>query len=311
MGKIAFLLSGQGAQKQGMGLDFYETNEMVKTELDKIEKMRQGTLDQMFYGSKEVLAETKNTQPCVFAVDYVIAKALIDKGVKPDSLAGFSLGEIPTLAVANLISLEEAFSLVVNRAKFMSDASKNNGKMVAVMKLEKEAIENICENFNEVYPANYNTKYQTVVSGNAEEIAPFTKAIKENGGMAIPLNVSGGFHSKFMAEASLQMKEYLKNVEFGKSDFKIYSNVTAKPYEDKQHQELLYRQIEEPVLWRETILNMIEDGVDTFIEAGVGNVLCNMVKKIIKEEKLDNMNIYVDYVENTSDLERVIENVKK
>ncbi len=311
MGKIAFLLSGQGAQKCGMALDFYKKNNKVKEELDTIEKMRSGTLDQMFHASKEVLDRTRNTQPCLFATDYAVATALIDSGIKPDALAGFSLGEIPTLAISGSLSLSDAFQLVVLRAKFTDEASKNTSKMVAVVRLDSDKVESICDEFEEMYPANYNTKQQTVVSGKNEEIKDFIARVKENRGMAIPLSVSGGFHSKFMAEASLKLKEYIKNLDFNKPKYKIYSNVTAKPYKKNEFKELLCRQIVEPVLWRKTILNMIEDGIDTFIEAGVGNVLCNMVKKIIKEEKLEDKNIYVDYVENTSDLERVIENVKK
>ncbi len=311
MGKIAFLLSGQGAQKQGMALDFYKANKKVREELDTIERMRSGTLDQMFYGSKEVLDKTRNTQPCLFATDYAVATALIDSGIKPDALAGFSLGEIPTLAISGALNLSDAFQLVVVRAKFTDEAAKDTSKMVAVVRLESEKVESICEEFEEMYPANYNTKYQTVVSGKNEEIKDFIAKVRANRGMAIPLSVSGGFHSKFMSEASLKLKDYLKNLEFAKPNCKVYSNVTAKPYQNKQFKELLYRQIVEPVLWRQTIIKMIEDGIDIFIEAGVGNVLCNMVKKIIKEEKLEDKNIYVDYVENTNDLERVIENVKR
>ncbi len=311
MKKIAFLLSGQGAQKKGMAFDFYEKDEVAKEKLNQIDKIRPNTLKQMFEGDAETLAQTKNTQPCLFVADYIAAFALKNRGITPDVVAGFSLGEIPALAVAGALTLEEAFDVVRNRANFMENATKNSrGKMAAIMKLDCHQVEKLCSTYDGVYPANYNTKYQTVVSGTLEELKRLIVDAKEAGGLGTLLNVSGGFHSTFMEEAAKDMSKYLEGLTFKNADCPIYANVTAEPYGDKDYKQLLAEQIKSPVYWHQTILNMIDSGVNVFIEAGVGKVLSNMVKKIIKEEKLEARNIYVDNVENMEDLERVIKNVK-
>ncbi len=313
MDKIAFIFAGQGAQKIGMAKEFYDNIPSVKQELDKLEKLRCGTLSQMWNGDIEELSKTINTQPALFIADYVAAKVLIDRGIKPDVVAGFSLGEIPALTIANCISLEEGFSLVQKRAECTHKTSlKVGGEMLAVTKLSFEEIETICKEFNKVYPVNYNTKYQTVLAGDRDELESVAIKIKQKKGIAIKLRVTGAFHSPYMKEAKKELEKYLINTEFSKPICEVYSNVTAKPYAEGEYKKLLCEQLVSPVLWRDTIINMINYGVDTFIEVGVGKVLTNMVKKIIKEEDIcDKGSIYVDYVENMVDLERVMENVKK
>ena len=157
MGKIAFLFAGQGAQDVGMGKDLYDNMPEAAKVFDMGENIRPDTKKQCFEGDSDTLSKTENTQPCLFLTDLACARALTDKGVKPDMIAGFSLGEISALAYANVLSDEDAFKLVTVRGKVMSEcASKNPGGMVAVVKLTNEQVDNAAKKYNQVYPVNYN-----------------------------------------------------------------------------------------------------------------------------------------------------------
>ncbi len=311
MAKIAFLFAGQGSQKIGMAKEFYDNIPSVKSMMDGIEKMRSGTLHQMWDGSIEELSQTINTQPCLFASGYAVAIALKEAGITPDAVAGFSVGEFPAMAVAEVLSLEDAFNIVVNRAIFMHECTENMGtSMASIMKLGAAEIEKMCEDYKNVYPANYNTKYQTVISGDGEEIDDFIVKAKKKKASAVRLKTSGAFHSPYMKNAKKKMEEYLKNINFSKPSCDVYSNVTGEIYHDDEYANLLHEQVISPVLWEKTIHNMIEDGVDTFIEMGVGKVLTRMIKKIVKdEEKYHDINLSTFYIENMDDLKDVINNV--
>lgn len=280
MGKIAFVFSGQGAQYSGMGKALYESSAAAKAVYDMADSVREGTSKQCFEGSAEELCETVNTQPCVFTADLAAARALVEKGIKPDCVAGFSLGEIAALAFSGILSDEEAFKLVCRRGELMDKAAKENpGAMAAVMKLSPEKIEEICTRFEKTYPVNYNSPAQTVVATTSESADAFCEAVKAEGGRAKLLAVSGAFHSPFMAEAAEGLAEYMKNVEFGEPEIPIYSDYTAKPYSG-DYKELVRAQVENPVRWQKIVENMIENGVDTFIEVGVGKTLTGLVKRI-------------------------------
>ena len=280
MGKIAFVFSGQGAQYSGMGKALYENSAAAKAVYDMADSVRKGTSKQCFEGSAEELCETVNTQPCVFTADLAAARALVEKGIKPDCVAGFSLGEIAALAFSGILSDEEAFRLVCKRGELMDKAAKENpGAMAAVMKLSPEKIEEICTRFDKTYPVNYNSPAQTVVATTSENADAFCEAIKAEGGRAKLLAVSGAFHSPFMAEAAEGLAEYMKNVDFGEPEIPIYSDYTAKPYSG-DYKELVRAQVENPVRWQTIVEHMIENGVDTFIEVGVGKTLTGLVKRI-------------------------------
>ena len=280
MGKIAFIFSGQGAQYSGMGKELYGASPAAKAVYDMADSVREGTSKQCFEGSTEELCKTVNTQPCVFTADLAAAYALVERGIKPDCVAGFSLGEIAALAFSKMLSDEEAFKLVCKRGELMDKAATENpGAMAAVMKLTPQQVEEICAKFDRTYPVNYNSPAQTVVATTSENADKFCEAVKEAGGRAKLLAVSGAFHSPFMAEAADGLAEYMENVDFSQPETVIYSDVTAKPYEGN-YKALVKAQVESPVKWQTIVENMVADGVDTFIEVGVGKTLTGLVKRI-------------------------------
>ena len=269
MGKIAFVFSGQGAQYSGMGKAMYDAFPAAKAVFDMADSIREGTSKQCFEGTIEELTQTVNTQPCVFTADLAAARALVEKGIKPDCVAGFSLGEIAALAFSGALSDEEAFKLVCKRGELMDSAAKANpGAMVAVLKITPEQVEEICEKFDKTYPVNYNSPAQTVVATTVENAEAFCEAVKEVGGRAKQLPVSGAFHSPFMADAAKGLALYMENVEFSQPEVTIYSDYTAKPY-DGDFKELVRAQVENPVRWQTIMENMKSEGVDTVIEVGV------------------------------------------
>ncbi len=280
MGKIAFVFSGQGAQYSGMGKELYEASPAARAVYDMADSVREGTSKQCFEGSAEELGRTVNTQPCVFTADLAAARAVLEKGITPDCVAGFSLGEIAALAFSKMLTDEEAFRLVCKRGELMDKAAAENpGAMAAVMKITPRQVEKICEKFDKTYPVNYNSPAQTVVATTSADAEAFCEAVKKEGGKAKLLAVSGAFHSPFMSQAAEGLAEYLENVDFSEPELPVYSDVTAKPYEG-DYRALVRAQVESPVRWQSIIENMAADGVDTFIEVGVGKTLTGLIKRI-------------------------------
>ncbi|MBQ5348110.1 MAG: ACP S-malonyltransferase [Ruminococcus sp.] len=296
MGKIALVFSGQGAQYPGMGKELYDNSPAAKAVFDMADSVREGTSRQCFEGTKEELCSTVNTQPCVFAADLAAARAVAEKGIKPDYLAGFSLGEIAALAFSGMLSDEEAFRLVCKRGELMNEAAeKNKGAMLAVMKLPADKIEEICLKFENTYPVNYNSPAQTVVATKEENVDALIEEFSAVKGRAKRLSVSGAFHSPFMSEAAEGLMEYMKSVEFKAPEIPVYSNYTAKPYEG-DYKALVKAQVENPVRWQTIVENLASQGVDTIIEVGVGKTLTALTGRINKDIKAVK-------VENLSDLE--------
>lgn len=281
MGKIGFVFAGQGAQYVGMGKDLYESFPAVFHIFDMLdENLRQI----MWEGPALQLNRTENTQPCLFAVDLACATLLCEAGIFPKAVAGFSLGEIPALAFGGILSLKQAYELACIRAKLMQEsAEQNKGAMLAVLKLSADEVKDVCRGLPEAFAVNYNCPGQTVVATSEKSLPELREAVAQRNGKAVPLSVSGAFHSPFMDEASRKLGEYLSGITFGEMKIPIYSNVTANIYSNPA--KLIAMQVNSPVLWQTTIENMIADGIDTFIEVGAGKTLSGLIKKINADVK--------------------------
>lgn len=303
MGQIAFVFSGQGAQYSGMGQSLSQTSSAARAVFEAVDAIRPGTSQQCFTGSKEELSITSNTQPCMFAVELAAARALEEAGILPVRVAGFSLGEIAALTYSGAVSLEDGFRLVCRRGEFMQQAAEAaDTGMVAVLKLDNETVEALCRQQPEVYPVNYNCPGQVTVAGLRSSLAALKDAVKAAGGRAVPLAVSGGFHSPFMAPAAKQLEQVLSGMEIAAPGIPLYSNYTAKLYEG-DYRMLLCQQICHPVRWQAIVEDMIRQGIDTFIEVGPGKTLCGLIAKIDPAVRAWN-------VENAESLQAVINEVK-
>lgn len=285
MGKVAFVFSGQGDQFPGMGKELAEQYPSAAEVFEMCDKIRPGTSAMCFEGTAEELRETRNTQPCLFAMELAAATVLQEMGIEPDAVAGFSLGELTACTVSGAVDAETGFQLVCRRGELMQQAAeKQETSMAAVMRLTQDQVEELCGKYENVYPVNFNYPGQITVAGLGTEMTEFAADVKAAGGRAIPLKVKGAFHTPFMAEASDEFAKELASVDFSENSVELYSDVTAQPYED-DIEGLLGRQMCSPVRWENLIRNMIADGIDTFVEIGPGKTLSNMIARIDPEAK--------------------------
>lgn len=303
MGKIAFVFAGQGAQFPGMGQELAQCSPAAAKIFAELDALRPGTSQQCFAGTEEELKETKNTQPCMFAVELASAAALAEGGVRADMTAGFSLGEIAALTYSGAVDLATGFHLVCRRGELMQEAAEAQPTaMAAVLKLSNEDVEKVCAQFDQVYPVNYNCPGQVSVACAKEQLAPFSAAVKAAGGRALPLKVRGGFHSPFMASAAEGFAQVLADCQVEEPKIPLYSNRTGAVYSGNA-KELLAQQIASPVHWEAIVRDMIAAGVDTFIELGPGSTLCGLIQKIDKTVKTYPL-------ATKEDLEKVVQEVK-
>lgn len=285
MGKIAFVFSGQGAQSPGMGLALAAHSAAAKRVYEMAEALRPGTLAQLRDAGQAELNATVNAQPCLFCVGLAAAEALRSRGVAPDMVAGFSLGEIPALAFAGVLSAESAFRLVLARAGAMQAcAEEHEGGMAAVLGLSNERVESICESVPGVYPANYNCPGQLVISGLKDALPAALKAVRAAGGRALPLNVSGAFHTPYMERAAAALAERLSGETLRAPAVHLYANATGEAYQPP-YEHLIAGQVTSPVRFQTIIENMAARGVTAFIEVGVGRTLCGLIQKTIGDAR--------------------------
>ena len=286
MKNIALIFPGQGAQKTGMGREFYEASPEAKGIFDKAENiLKNGLLDVTFNGPQEKLTLTAYCQPAILTFSIAALAALKAspkfKNLKVAYTCGLSLGEYSALIAAGALSFEDGLHLVERRSFFMEEATKlSKGKMAAIIGFSKEKLIEICKKTG-AEVANFNSPEQIVITGKAECVETACEVIRAEGAKSvIPLDVSGAFHSSLMRPAENKFAEILKGVSIQKSHFPVISNVTAS-IEDGPDviRQNLAKQITSSVRWEESVRFITQKGVTTFLEIGPGKVLKGLLRK--------------------------------
>ncbi|CAM3242365.1 ACP S-malonyltransferase [Vagococcus fessus] len=307
----AFVFSGQGSQYIGMGKELYDTYPIVQSVVDDASRILNIDMTKLCFEENNKLNETAYTQPAILTISVAIAKLLIEEfEIKPDYLAGLSLGEYSALVINGTLTFEEALCLVRKRGTFMEEAfPSGQGGMSAVMGLAAEEIESICKEITEeqrglVKPANYNMPNQTVISGEIAALELAKERLTQAGARKIiPLNVSGPFHTALLEPAAQLLQNEFKPLTLKTGNYPVVANVTGEIISlDSDVKQLLVSQVKSPVLWQKSVETLYENGVEIFIEVGPGRSLSTFIRKTVKQVATFN-------VEDLKSLEKVRTNL--
>lgn len=304
MEKFGFVFPGQGSQYVGMGKDLYESCIAAQEFFDEADRLLGFALSQLcFMGPEAELRQTRVQQPAIFVHSVVLTKLLAK--IKPDMVAGHSLGEYSALVCAGALSFEDGLKLVQIRGELMQKAGEENpGSMAAIVGMEPSMVDEICREASSVgivQPANFNSPGQVVVSGSVSGVRKALELCQNRGARIVKeLAVSGAFHSPLMLSAKDGLRKALDEVRIDDAHLPVYANVTAKPVTRADEiRELLHQQVTSPVRWQECISNMIRDGAAKLVEVGPGKVLQGLIQRIDSSVEV----LGVDKFEDTAKLQ--------
>ncbi len=305
MSKIAFMFPGQGAQKAGMGKDFYEQSETARKVIDKATELLDIDMKALCFEENDKLDQTEYTQAALVTVCLAMEHVLRERGLKADVTAGLSLGEYCAIASAGGMSTEDAITTVRKRGILMQNAVPGGkGTMAAVLGMKGEDIEKVVDPIDGVTIANYNCPGQIVITGWKESVEKASEELKAAGAKRVmPLNVSGPFHSPMLEEAGRELGQVLAGVQLSELEIPYVTNVTAEYVTDiSETKALLATQVASSVRWQQSVENMIADGVDTFVEIGPGRTLAGFMRKISRDVKVYNVGTWEDVDKVVSEL---------
>ncbi len=294
---IAFVFPGQGAQKVGMARDFYDNSDVSRKIFELADENLDFDIKKVCFEENREIDITEYTQAALLTACLSMYKELEKYNLKPDVCAGLSLGEYAAMAVCGVMSFEDAVRAVRKRGKLMQEAVPYGiGSMAAVIGLENEIVEEVCNDIEGVEVANYNCPGQVVISGIDKSVKKASEQLTEEGARRVlPLNVSGPFHSSMLKDAGEKLGEFLDTIEINNPKIPYVTNVTAEYInENTQIKDLLKKQVCSSVKWQQSVENMIKNGIDTFIEIGPGRTITGFVKKIDSSVKLYNIQKFED-----------------